>query len=180
MINPQVWVKNIRHIYVKIDQEDIQLSILHQTGRNAPLMRVFFSQMNFPRSETWAKQLIFDQFSFLKSPFFKTLLYVLFFHFLLILKYDIGNLQIVLSCFHCCIKCDILKPFYCYFYHLVATLVTKSKMFGKNSTRLCHSWKARRKEDYTFIKEAWFTFAFIFGQKARISTSCIVSESLKA
>ena len=157
-----------------------RIALLHQTGRTTPLMQAFFSQINFPRSETWAKQLIFDQFSFLKSPFFKTLLCVIFFHFLLILRYDIGNIQIVFSCFHCCIECDILKPFYWYFYHLVATLVLKSKKFGKNSTLLFHYWRARRKEHYTFIKEAWFALAFIFGQKACMSTSCIVSESLKA
>ena len=175
MINPQVWVKNIRHIYVKIDQED---SITSPNWPKCPSNAGFLfmnSQMNFPRSETWAKQLIFDQFSFLKSPFLETLLYVLFFHFLLILIYDIENIQIVFSCFHCCIKCDILKPFYCYFYHLVATLVTKSKKFGKNSTRLFHSWRARRREHYTFIKEAWFALAFIFGLfLACMSTSCIV------
>ena len=74
------------------------------------------------------------------------------FHFLLISRYDIGNIQIVFSCFHCCIECDILKPFYCYFYHLVATLVLKSKKFGKNSTLLFHYWRARSKEHYTFYK----------------------------
>ena len=62
VINPQVWVKNIRHIYVKIDQED---SITSPNWPKCPSNAGFLfmnSQMNFPRSETWAKQLIFDQF----------------------------------------------------------------------------------------------------------------------